>query len=170
VVSGDLVAADGAALEVESDGQRWLVSWHPPPMPPDGTPHGAEGICVTTGGQIVLVSSDGTHWGFPAGRPARDETWEQTLRREILEEACATVVSARLIGFTRGACVDGHEAGRILVRSVWRAQVDLGPWRPQLEITHRRVVDAADVATEIGLATHPFAPFIRRSLREATSA
>ncbi len=50
MLSPDLVTTDRAALEVESDGQRWLVSWHPPPTPPDGTPHGAEGIWVTAAG------------------------------------------------------------------------------------------------------------------------
>jgi len=41
-----------AAAVAWSGGQQWLVSWHPPPDPPDGTPHGAEGVCVTADGDI----------------------------------------------------------------------------------------------------------------------
>jgi hypothetical protein len=56
------------------------------------------------------------------------------------EEACATVIRARLLGFTRGQCVTGPERGLILVRSVWRADVELRPWQARFEIADRRVV------------------------------
>ena len=45
------------------------MAWYPPPLAPGGTPHGAQGVCVTSDGKIVLVSEDGEQWGFPAGRP-----------------------------------------------------------------------------------------------------
>jgi ADP-ribose pyrophosphatase YjhB (NUDIX family) len=101
---------------------------------------------VTDDGEIVWVSEDGERWSFPAGRPEGTESWEQTLRREMLEEACASVVGAKLLGFVRGECVEGPEQGRILVRSMWRADVELGPWEPQFEIRHRRVVNATGAA------------------------
>jgi hypothetical protein len=127
VVAGGLVAADGVRIPVRSGGQQWLVSWHPPPGPPDGTPHSAEGVCVTPGDGIVVISPDGKLWDLPAGRPEPGETWEQTLRREMDEEACATVVRARLLGFTRGQCVAGPQCGRVLVRSVWRGRCRAPP-------------------------------------------
>jgi hypothetical protein len=40
----------------------------------------------------VLISDDGVRWGWPVGRPQGEETWEQTFRREVLEEACVVVV------------------------------------------------------------------------------
>ena len=141
------------------------MSWHPPPDPPDGIPHGAEGVCVTPTGDVVLISSDGSAWDLPAGRPEAGETWEDTLRREMLEEACATVVAARLLGFNRGECVAGHEQGRVLVRSTWRADVSLGPWDPRFEIPYRRVVAPAEAWAN--LAGSPFEAFIRRELLEA---
>jgi ADP-ribose pyrophosphatase YjhB (NUDIX family) len=161
------VAADGVQVPVWSGGQQWLVSWHPPPDPPDGTPHGAEGVCVTTDGGIVIISPDGTLWDLPAGRPESGETWEQTLRREMDEEACATVVQARLLGFTRGECVTGPERGLVLVRSVWRADVELRPWEALFEIAGRRVVTASEVEGALSLGEHPFAAFTRRELAEA---
>jgi 8-oxo-dGTP pyrophosphatase MutT (NUDIX family) len=122
---------------------------------------------VTEDGNIVLISVDGLRWSFPAGRPEGVESWEATLRREVMEEACATVVRATLLGFARGVCVAGPETGLVLVRSIWRADVQLGPWLPQFEIKHRRIVRLGEVDGQLALASHPFAPFVRRALREA---
>jgi ADP-ribose pyrophosphatase YjhB (NUDIX family) len=166
-VADHLVAMDGVAIPVRSGGQDWRVSWHAPPDPPDGTPHGAEGVCVTSDGDVVLITSDGTIWDLPAGRPEPDETWEQTLHREMDEEACATVLRARLLGFTRGQCINGRERGLVLVRSVWRAEVELAAWEARFEIVGRRVVPPDAVEQELSLDSNPFAPLIRRELQEA---
>ena len=78
---------DGEEIEIEAGGQRWINSWHSSAAAPAGKPHGSAGICVTETGEVVLISADGETWDFPAGRPEGNETWEQTLRREMLEEA-----------------------------------------------------------------------------------
>jgi len=78
-----------------------------------------------------------------AGRPEGEEEPEETLRRELREEACVEVLTARLLGYTRGKCVQGHEQGLVLVRSVWRADVRILAWEPEHEIEHRLVVPAA---------------------------
>jgi hypothetical protein len=166
-MTAEIVAADGEPIAVPLDGQVWMVSWHPPPAPPDGTPHSAEGICVTDDGQLVLISPNGELWGFPAGRPEDGESLEDTLRREVQEEACATVVAARLLGFSAGTCVEGHEEGLVLVRSIWRADVRVDEWEPRCEIPHRRAVGPTDAMIEAMLAANPYAPFIRRGLHEA---
>ena len=119
------------------------------------------------GGSIVVISPDGVIWDLPAGRPEPGENWEQTLRREMDEEACATVTGARLLGFTRGQCLTGPERGRVLVRSVWRADVELRPWEARFEIADRRVVAASEAGDALSLGAHPFAALIRRELAEA---
>ena len=115
---------------------------------------------------MVLISPDGQRWGWPGGRPEPGESWEQTLRREILEEACATVTGARLLGFVRGRGVSGREQGLVLVRSIWRAEVTLRPWRPEHEILFRRTVPASDLAGQLWI--EPGAkPIYARAAHEA---
>jgi ADP-ribose pyrophosphatase YjhB (NUDIX family) len=161
------MAADGVQIPIWSGGQQWLVSWHPPPVPPQTGPRMVPRVSVTADGDIVVISPDGTIWNLPAGRPEPGESWEQTLRREMDEDACATVAGARLLGFTRGQCVTGPECGRVLVRSVWRADVELRPWEARSEIADRRVVAAATVEEALLLGSHPFAAIIRCELQEA---
>ncbi|BCJ68982.1 NUDIX hydrolase [Polymorphospora rubra] len=133
-------AGDLAEMVTRSNGQDWSVSWHPGPTAPAGRSHGAAGICLTDAAELVLVSHDGEHWGFPAGRPEGAESPLETLRREMREEACVVVRDARLLGHSRSRCLRGHERGLVLVRSYWRAEVELLAWRPEFEIRHRLVV------------------------------
>lgn len=142
-------ARDGERMPVRSNGQDWQVSWHPADDPPEGRAHGAAGICVTAADELVLISHDGEHWGFPAGRPEGTETVEETLRREMLEEACVTVIGSRLLGYSRSECVRGRELGLVLVRSYWRAEVRLAKWAPEFEIRHRRVVPESEAKKHV---------------------
>ena len=160
------VARDGEAFAVRSNGGDWLTAWHSPTAVPTGTAHGANGFCVTAEDSVVLISHDGERWGWPGGRPDGDESWEQTLRREILEEACAIVTGARLLGFCRGVCLTGPEEGLVLVRSVWRAEVELMRWEPRFEIAHRRVVPATELLSHLWMEKG-FEPIYYRALAEA---
>lgn len=161
-------ARDGEEFHYESDGQQWLVSWHPPVLPlPDGQKHGSEALCFSSEGQVVLVSQDGESWSMPGGRPEADEEWRATLDREVLEEACASVDAATLLGFTRSVCTSGAEQGLILVRSHWRATVSLLEWDPQHETTHRTLV-APDEALERVLLYGP-RPIYQRLFHEASA-
>jgi NUDIX domain len=132
---------DGIEMPVVLNGQNWQIAWHPPPHPPPGVPHGVAAVCVIDA-DIVLVSGDGERWDLPAGRPEPGEHPIDTLRRELLEEACAAAIACELLGFSRGACVRGREEGLVLVRSMWRADVRLDDWHPRFEITQRRRVPA----------------------------
>jgi 8-oxo-dGTP pyrophosphatase MutT (NUDIX family) len=161
-------ARDNETMPTVSGGQHWLTSWHPADAVLMGRNHGAAGICVGNDGRdLVLISPDQTHWGFPAGRPEGAETLEETLAREMREEACVEVLDARLLGFARSECVDGHEQGLVLVRSYWLANVAIGAWRPQFEIVHRRIVPAAQATTYV---RDPDAAATRISMRALAEA
>jgi ADP-ribose pyrophosphatase YjhB (NUDIX family) len=163
------MARDREEEPVPNGGDEWRMAWHPPDAVPPGTPHGANAFCVTADGDVVLISSDGSRWGWPGGRPERGESWEDTLRREMLEEACAEVTSARLLGFVRSRCVSGAEEGLVLVRSIWRADVSLRPWQPEFEIPFRRVVPARDLALNLWMEDGA-GPIYSRAAREAALA
>jgi ADP-ribose pyrophosphatase YjhB (NUDIX family) len=153
-------------LAVRSNGGAWFIEWHSPDRQPEGTAHGANAFCVTRDNHVVLISNDGERWGWPGGRPEDNESWEQTLRREILEEACAVVQEARLLGFCRGMCVSGPEHGRVLVRSIWRADVELNAWEPRFEIRHRRLVPVDELLAHLWME-EGFEPFYHRVLIQA---
>lgn len=163
---------DHEEIPVHAGGQRWLVAWRPPDAPPEGRRHGSAGLCVAQAGaatgdtNVVLVTSDGVRWELPAGRPEGEEDWEATLRREVEEEACAVVRTARLLGFSRGRCVEGHEAGLVLVRALWLAEVELQPWNPRFETRARRVVPVRDLLSHLP-AERGHWPIYRRALIEA---
>jgi hypothetical protein len=163
---GSPSARDGEEFAIRANGGNWIVAWQPPSVAPEGTPHGATGICLTADGGLVLISDDGERWGLPGGRPVEHESWEQTLHREVLEEACAIVVKARLLGFTRGRCVAGPEKGLVLVRSLWRAEVQLATWKPQFEIAFRRVVPAEEWSDHLWI-DEGFAAIFSRAFAEA---
>jgi hypothetical protein len=84
-----------------------------------------------------------------------------------MEETCSLVRSARLLGFCRSACLSGPEKGRVLVRSIWRAEVELMPWKPRFEISHRCVVPVADLLSQLWME-EGFEPIYRRALKEAS--
>jgi ADP-ribose pyrophosphatase YjhB (NUDIX family) len=161
-----MVARDREEFAVRSDAGDWLTAWHPPVEVPAGIPHGANGLCVTADNRVVLISNDNVRWGWPGGRPEGDESWERTLHREILEETCCIVRQARLLGFCRSACLSGPEKGLVLVRSIWRAEVDLTPWEPRFEVARRRVVSTDDLLSNLWME-HGFEPIYHRALREA---
>jgi hypothetical protein len=146
----DSVAIDGREYEFEDAGQIWLAAWHPASEnAPQGKRHGSGAICETPDGRVVLISQDGVSWDHPAGRPEGDENWRETLDREVSEEACAIVESARLLGYTRGRCTSGAEEGLVLVRSLWSARVRLDIWNPQYEIRFRKIVDTSEISANL---------------------
>jgi ADP-ribose pyrophosphatase YjhB (NUDIX family) len=147
----------------------WRMAWHRPGEAPPGQAHGANAYCVTAADEVILISRDGSRFGWPGGRPEPGESWEDTLRREMLEEACATVTGARLLGFVRARCLAGPEEGLVLVRSIWRAEVTLLPWQPEHEIRFRRVVPAHELARHLWMEEGA-APIYSRAAREAELA
>ncbi len=163
------VAREGEEYAFRDErGQDWLLSWHPPELPPpQGTRHGSGGICFTPEGGVVLVTQSGMDWEFPAGRPEGDEDWHATLVREVLEEACAVVQDATLLGYSRSACLKGEEAGLVLIRSLWCAEVALRPWEPGHETTGRRVVPPDQALEQVRFGDWPLS---RRWFRDALVA
>lgn len=169
MVYGMELAKDGEKHLVTWDDERisTVASWHP--NPPSGRPFGASGVCLTPDGKAVIVSPNGRRWSLPGGRPEGDETPVETLRREMLEEACVSVTASWLLGFCRITDTSGPSAGVTKVRAWFRADVVVHSWAPRFEITHRRLIGPEEIFAHIVVAPGE-APIINRVLHEATSA
>lgn len=159
-------ALDRAQLAVISNGGDWLISWYPPDAQPEGKPHGATGVCVTDFREVVLVSEDGARWGFPGGRTEPGEDWIDTLRRELMEEACVGVLHSELVGWGRGECLTGDERGLVLVRSMWNVRVELYDWDPQFEMLHRSLCAPDQLQGHLFMEPG-MEPIYRRQMKEA---
>lgn len=143
----------------------WSMWWQPT-QPDSGLQYGSDGICITADGGLVIISEDGKRWDLPGGRTDPGETWEQTLRREVWEEACVKVVDARLLGFWVGDCTSGKYQGERIVRSQWLATVEVADFAPEFETCHRNVVDVASWREHVRVGSQ-FMPFIERAFQEA---
>ena len=127
-------------------GRELTVTWDDAPMlPPHHQITQASGVCFTDTGKIVLVGSGNGRWSLPGGHPEPGETIEETLIREIREEACAVVERCAYLGSQR---VDDPAETVPYFQTRWWARVRLLPFEPRYETTERKLVDPhAFVAT-----------------------
>jgi 8-oxo-dGTP pyrophosphatase MutT (NUDIX family) len=83
-------------------GEKWLPCW-----PRDDLIQRAEAAAFTDDSKVVAVAEGGdrsSYWSFPGGRREPGESIEDTLRRELLEEACAHVKISELLFTPTTAC------------------------------------------------------------------
>jgi hypothetical protein len=109
---------------VVADGARYRVWWFDPPfLPPAVETTQALGICFTDGSRIVLVTWNDIDWTLPGGTIEPGESLEQTLTREVFEEACARVRACGYIGCQRVEHLNDDRAPyyqtRFWARSSW---------------------------------------------------
>ena len=145
-------------------GLEILHTWEAGSAPPAGLPVlQVSGVCFTEAGEVVLVSEDRHAWTLPGGHPEGAETPEQTLAREVLEEACAEVLACRLIGWQR--IDDPREPPYLQLR--YAARVRLNNFRPRHETLHRRLVSRQDFLSVLSWGQSPIAAELLRITSEA---
>jgi ADP-ribose pyrophosphatase YjhB (NUDIX family) len=68
---------------------------------PDGLPvRQVSGFCFDGEGRILLID-DGGQFGLPGGKPEEHERFDETMRREALEEAQVVLGEVRFLGYQR---------------------------------------------------------------------
>ena len=121
-------------------GRTVEVTWLPGRFPPPGAPiRQVYGLCLTNERLLLLGSKDEVSWTLPGGGPEPGESPEETLVREVMEEACAVVTGCRYVGAQR---VDGEGSAYYQLR--YLANVELVPFEPQHEMRFRRCITLAD--------------------------
>lgn len=143
---------------VNRKGEGLELAWFGSGEKPPGRDHGASGICLVESRSIVLVTRNGVSWDLPGGRPELNEDPEQTLEREVQEEACADMLNATHAGYGQATCRTGPHAGQVIVRTLWVADVTLGEWNPGSETIERIIVTPCEAATRLANSDAVFAP------------
>lgn len=114
----------------------FTLTWQPRYWPPPQADiRQVYGLCLTPQKQLVLVSKDGKDWTLPGGRPEASESPTDTLIREVLEEACATVNRNTYLGAQR---VDDTRTQSTYYQLRYLAHVELQAFEPKFEMLHRR--------------------------------
>lgn len=73
---------------------QWVASEYAPSLPITQV----YGYCFNEKGQILLIKDQGS-FNLPGGKPEKGESFEETLHREVLEEAQAFLGDTLLFGY-----------------------------------------------------------------------
>ncbi len=109
---------------------------------------GAVGVLRQGGRILVIERADSMGYCFPGGLSKRNETGEETVRRELLEETGLLMTSARFVlqypetgGFSEFTSVyeitaEGELRGSGEGRPVWLtlSEIESGIYRPQMAV------------------------------------
>lgn len=95
---------------VKSDRKAYEIIWH------DSTDFSrispitqVYGVCFTKDRKICIVENPRGHWTLPGGTPEKGESFKQTLKREVDEEADIKITNIELLGYQK---VNNKKIGR----------------------------------------------------------
>ncbi|MFA6593903.1 MAG: NUDIX hydrolase [Candidatus Buchananbacteria bacterium] len=104
------------------------------------------GYCLDNNNQVLIIKNE-HGWGLPGGHPEEGESVEQSLRREILEEADATVGSFKLFGYIevndpQNESIEGRDY--VQLRFICRL-AEISDFSAGFETSERAFVSIADL-------------------------
>ena len=132
------------------NGHVYTLTWQPGATVPENTSFiQASGVCFTSEGELVLVEDETGERMLPGGHPETGESLEQTLIREVWEEACATVEKAIYFG-SQQVDEEGYETQ---YQARFWTRVKLEPFIPRFETTRRILVEPANFLMTLNWST-----------------
>ncbi len=124
--------------QTEFEGRRFEVTWEcGKNLPPRAQTTQVSAVCFTPDDQIVMISSDGKTWNIPGGHPENDESLDDALKREILEESCCEVIKHSLMGWQH---VRDLQDDSVHYQMRYSCRVRVQPFTQKYEIAHRKLV------------------------------
>ena len=136
-------------------GGSYELTWHRTGDPPPRSEiTQVSAICFSPDDRIVMISGDGQHWGIPGGHPKDGESCEETLRREVLEESCCEVGRSCLLGWQH---VRDLADNSVHYQMRYCCRVNVRPFRPEHEISHRRLIAPSDFLRVLEYGSSPIA-------------
>ena len=136
------------------EGRPLIVEWLPSPFaPPRDLVTQASGVCFTDDGEIVLVAGAKHAWSLPGGHPEPGETLEQTLTREVREEACAEICHSVYLGAQQVDDPQSPDGLTHYYQARFWARVRLEPFAPQFERLYRVCVAPSAFLTTLQWGT-----------------
>lgn len=137
-------------------GRTVLAVWCSAPWRPEiALVRQCSGLCFDEAGHLLLVSGDGQHWALPGGHLEPGEALEDTLCREVREEACARVGAMAYLGCQRIHEEADGQALPVYYQARFWARVVLDPFAPRHEIVQRRLVTPDQAARLLGWGESP---------------
>jgi ADP-ribose pyrophosphatase YjhB (NUDIX family) len=108
----------------------------------------AHGLCVTEGGDVVLIRDGYDFWDLPGGGKEAGESTAQNFAREVIEEVCGRVLESRFVFALRIVELDhvGSPIGPPELHAQMWARVELDLWDPKFEVTDRVVLPPSEAA------------------------
>lgn len=93
----------------------------------------------------LLIVKNGNTWTIPGGHPEKNETKENALKRELMEEACVTLKDIKYIG-----AVKVVENSEVYYQLRYTARVlELLPFKQEWEICERKFIDINELPNYI---------------------
>ncbi len=139
------------------DGREVFLEWIESEVIPKGISISqVTGYCVDDGGRVLLVKNK-RGWGFPGGHPESGETPEETLHREVGEEACVKIKQPVLIGYMEVKDPENESVeGKHYIQLRYKALVDVvQDFRKEFETSARTFVDTAALGEHVSWISSP---------------
>ena len=104
------------------------------------------GYCLTADNKVLIIKNE-QGWGLPGGHPEEGETVEQTLRREIAEEADAVISEYKLFGYVEVNDPENNSIeGRDYVQLRFICQLEkINDFTASFETSDRQAVAVSDL-------------------------
>ena len=114
------------------------------------------GFCIDKNKKVLIIKNQ-RGWGFPGGHPKKGELPEETLRREILEEAAVTIKNPHMLGYVEVKDPQNQSVeGKHYVQLRYLVEVDeILDFKKEFETSERAFVFLAELPQYINWLSGP---------------